>query len=166
MEIGFSLGSNLGDRIAHLRTAKRHLLDVPGTRWLAQSRLFETEPVGVQPAYADLKFINAVLIVDTPHTAEYWLSKLHAIEHAMGRQRGADRNAPRAIDVDILFAGTDCIDSGGLVVPHPRWAQRRFVVAPLAEVRPDLILPGAGQTVAAILADLQGEAVTPLAEEW
>ncbi len=166
MELGFSLGSNLGDRIQHLRDAKRRLLAVPATRCAAQSRLYETEPVGVQPAYADLKFINAVLVVETAHTAEYWLAQLHAIEQAMGRQRGADRNAPRAIDIDILFAGADCIDSGGLVVPHPRWAQRRFVVAPLAEVRPALVLPGAGRTVAAILADLQGEAVTPLDEEW
>ena len=166
MEIGFSLGSNLGDRVHHMREAKQRLLDVPGTRWLAQSRLFETEPVGVQPEYVDLTFINAVLVIDTPYSAEYWLEQLHEIEHAMGRRRGADRNAPRAMDIDILFAGTDCIDSGGLVVPHPRWAQRRFVVAPLAEIRPALILPAACRTVAAILADLQGEAVTPLDEEW
>ena len=66
----------------------------------------------------------------------------------------ADRNAPRTIDIDILYAGKTCIDSGGLLVPHPRWAGRRFVVEPLAEIRPELILPGAKQTVAEIVKNL------------
>lgn len=166
IEIGFSLGSNLGESIDHLREAKRRILACPDTEWRAQSRLYETEPVGVKPEYAHLTFINAVLIVATPHAATQWLEWLQAIEATMGRRRGDDRNAPRAIDVDILFAGADCIDSGGLVVPHPRWAKRRFVVEPLAEIRPGLVLPGAGQTVAAIAAALEGEAVKSLTVEW
>lgn len=71
-----------------------------------------------------------------------------------------------SFDVDILYTGDACIDRGDLVVPHPRWAERRFVVHPLADVRPDLILPGTGKRVRDILASLVGESVTRLKTEW
>jgi 2-amino-4-hydroxy-6-hydroxymethyldihydropteridine diphosphokinase len=154
LEIAFSLGSNLGDRVANLAEAKRQILDDPHARLAAQSALYETEPVDVNPAYQHLKFVNAVLIIDSSWPAEPWLARLSAIEQRMHRERSSDRNAPRTIDIDILYAGETCIDSGGLVVPHPRWAGRRFVVEPLAEVRPDLILPGVQQTVAEIFQNL------------
>lgn len=166
MEVGFSLGSNRGDLVANMREAKRRILDAPDVTFVAQSPLYETEPVGVSPEYADLKFMNAVLVVESKRTAAEWLEVLHRIEDDMGRRRTDDRNAPRPIDVDILYAGEECIDRGDLVVPHPRWAQRRFVVQPLADVRPDLVLPGAGKRVREILAGLQGEAVTEFAREW
>ncbi len=166
MEIGFSLGSNMGDVVAHMRAAKERVLSYPEVTWIAQSPLYETDPVGVAPEYADLVFLNSVLVVESPDPAEVWLDRLHEIEHAMGRRRTDDRNAPRPMDIDILYVGEACIDSGGLVVPHPRWAQRRFVVQPLADVRPDLILPGAGQTVQAILAGLSGEAVRRTDYSW
>ncbi len=166
MEIGFSLGSNRGDLVAHMKDAKRRILAYPETEFVGQSPLYETEPVGVASEYAHLKFMNAVLVVNSACTPAEWLERLHALEHEMGRWRTEDRNAPRTIDVDILYAGAECIDSGGLVVPHPRWAQRRFVVQPLADVRPDLVLPGAGKSVREILADLQGEAVTEHTREW
>ncbi len=151
LEIAFSLGSNLGDRAANLAEAKRQILDDPHARLAAQSSLYETEPVDVNPQYQHLKFVNAVLIIDSSWPAEPWLALLSGIEQRMHRERSADRNAPRTIDIDILYAGATCIDSGGLMVPHPRWADRRFVVEPLAEIRPDLILPGAKDTVAQIL---------------
>ncbi len=166
MEIGFSLGSNRGDLVAHMKEAKRRILAYPDTDYVGQSPLYETEPVGVAPEYADLKFMNAVLVVNSRCSPAEWLDRLHALEYEMGRRRTEDRNAPRTIDVDILYAGTECIDSGGLVVPHPRWAQRRFVVQPLADVRPDLVLPGAGKTVREVLAGLEGEVVTECAREW
>lgn len=166
MELGFSLGSNDGDTVENLRQAKARILAVPDTRWLAQSPLYETEPVGVSSEYAHLRFLNAVLIIDTPAGADEWLSALHDIEYALGRRRTGDRNAPRTIDIDILYAGDDYIDRGGLVVPHPRWAERRFVVQPLADVRPQLVLPGSGRTVSAILADLVGEDVTRTDLDW
>lgn len=160
MEIGFSLGTNQGDVVTQMREAKRRILEFPETQFAAQSPLYETEPVGVAPEFAHLKFLNAVLVVESPCPPSEWLERLRGIEMAMGRQRGADRNAPRPIDIDILYAGAEYIDRGGLVVPHPRWAQRRFVVQPLYDVRPDLILPGAGLSVRDILAQLQGEEVT------
>lgn len=166
MEIGLSLGSNLGDRVAHMREARDRMASRPDVRLLAQSPLYETEPVGVSDAYRDLKFLNAVLIVESARSPSEWLSFLHELEYDMGRERQGDRNAPRPIDVDILYAGDQCIDGGGLVVPHPRWAQRRFVVQPLADVRPDLILPGAGRSVRDILSRLVGEDVTLFASDW
>ncbi len=166
MEIGLSLGSNLGDRLACMRGARDRIASWPGVQCLAQSPIYETEPVGVSDAYRDLKFLNAVLIVDSGRSPAEWLSMLHELEYDMGRERQGDRNAPRPIDVDILYAGDRCIDGGGLVVPHPRWAKRRFVVQPLADVRPDLILPGAGRTVRDILRDLVGEDVTLFIAEW
>ena len=166
MEIGFSLGSNQGDVMGHMREAKRLILAYPGTTWVAQSALYETEPVGVSAEYAHLKFLNSVLVVETDQSPSEWLQYLRQIEHDMGRKRTADRNSPRPIDIDILYAGDECIDRGDLVVPHPRWAQRRFVVQPLADVRPDLILPGAGLAVRDILAALQGEEVTRTENHW
>ena len=157
METGFSLGSNLGDRAGALAEARRRLLAEPGARLLAQSPAYETEPVGVLPAYRDLKFLNAVLVVASEHGAEQWLDALSRIEHDMGRRRTGDRFAPRSIDIDLLYCGACCIDSGGLVVPHPRWAERRFVVQPLCDVRPGLVLPGAGRTVRQVLEALPDE---------
>ncbi len=166
MDVGFSLGSNRGNRLARLREAKRRILDTPDVALVAQSPLYETEPVGVAPEHAHLQFFNAVLIVESERGPAEWLDLLREIEYAMGRRRGDDRNAPRPIDVDIIYAGTECIDRGGLVVPHPRWAQRRFVVQPLADVRPDLVLPGAGKPVRAILGELTGEHVTEILRDW
>lgn len=166
MEAGFSLGSNDGDRMRLMSEAKRRILALPGVQEAGTSPLYETEPVGVAPEFAHLKFLNAVLIVTSEFTAMEWLDHLHRIERELGRVRNGDRNAPRPIDVDIIYAGDARIDSGGVVVPHPRWTQRRFVVQPLADVRPDLSLPGAGHTVREILATLKGEAVTRLDDPW
>ena len=166
MEAGFSLGSNLGDRVACMREAKRRLLELPDVAFVGQSPLYETEPVGVPPEYAHLPFLNAVLVVASDRTARDWLADLRAVEDQMGRRRDADRNAPRPIDIDLLYAGDACIDGGDVVVPHPRWAERRFVVEPLATVRPELVLPGCHRTVRAVLQELVGEQVARLDTEW
>jgi len=166
-EIGFSLGSNLGDRVAHLCRAKARILEQPQARPAAQSSIYETEPVGVKAEYADKRFLNAVLVIESSWPVEPWLARLAEIEDQLGRVRSEDRFAPRTMDIDILYAGGTCIDSGGLIVPHPRWALRRFVVEPLAEIRPDLELPGAGRTVQAILDDLaHGEACVRIDTPW
>ncbi len=157
-EIGFSLGSNLGDRVAHLRAGARALLEAdPEAVLLAKSSLWETEPVDVRPEYQHLKFLNAVLILGSRLGARDWLGHIGRIEDQFGRQRVAgDKNAPRELDIDIIFVGDELVGSGGLVVPHPRWAERRFVVQPLAEVRPGRVLPGADRSVARILEGLPG----------
>lgn len=167
IEIGFSLGSNIEDRRQHLVHAKERILAEPYARFLAQSSLYETEPVDVLDEHRDHPFLNAVLVIQSEWPVEPWLAKLHEIECALGRVRTEDRNAPRTVDVDILYAGQTCIDSGGLVVPHPRWAARRFVVQPLADVRPDLELPHAGRSVKQILAQLDDRhACMQLADAW
>lgn len=167
MELAFSLGSNLGDRFALMRQARDALAARAVPNSLIQSALYETEPVGVKPEYAELHFLNAVVVIESPESADTWLRALAQIEHILGRVRGDDRYEPRTIDIDILYAGDQCIGSGGLIVPHPRWAERRFVVEPLADVRPDLVLPGQEITVREVLDRLpRGETLVRVATEW
>lgn len=167
MEIGLSLGSNLGDRLKNLRDARHLITTLPGVASAAQSSVYETEPVGVQPQYREMKFLNAVLIVEGARTAREWAHDLRRVEAELGRERGLDRYAPRTIDVDILYINGLRVDEAGLVIPHPRWAERRFVVQPLADVRPDLVLPGSAASVAQVLAGLPAkEAVTLFAKDW
>lgn len=157
MEIGLSLGSNLGDRIDTFRKAAGRIAQIPGLTLLAAAPVYETDPVDAKPEYAHLKFLNTVLIAGTTAGAlplPELGSRLHGIEEELGRVRQEDRNAPRTLDIDILFAGSITQSDGVLDLPHPRWATRRFVVQPLADVRPGLVLPGATRTVAALLADL------------
>jgi 2-amino-4-hydroxy-6-hydroxymethyldihydropteridine diphosphokinase len=169
MESGLSLGSNEGDRVARLREARARILAIPGVTELARSPLYETEPVDVKPEHRDLKFVNAVLVVEADLLPREWLAHAQRIEAEMGRVReGRDRNAPRPIDIDLLFLGRHCIDSKTLIVPHPLWAKRRFVLRPLADIRPDKILPGVQHSVADLLAGLKdtGENMTRLPDEW
>ncbi len=151
MEVGLSLGSNRGDRLAHFLEARRRIWACPGVQKVACSSVYETEPVGVKEEYQHLTFLNAVLIVEDDRGPEAWLSEIGAIEASMGRERTEERNAPRPIDIDILYVGDFMIHEPGLVLPHPRWADREFVVRPLAEIRPDLVLPGTGLVVREVL---------------
>ncbi|VGO23095.1 2-amino-4-hydroxy-6-hydroxymethyldihydropteridine diphosphokinase [Pontiella sulfatireligans] len=155
MEIGFSLGSNLYNRKRLLMQAKNLLLSAPRTSFVDQSPIYETTPVDVKPEYQDMAYLNSVVLVESELPLESWLSYIGKIEANLGRERNeSDRNAPRPIDVDIIYAGDQIIDSGGLEVPHPRWAERRFVVQPLCDVRPELVLPEASKSVAEILRSL------------
>lgn len=157
MEIGLSLGSNLGDRIATFREAAVRLAKLPGLTLRAAAPVYETDPVDARPEYAHLKFLNTVLIAETTDDAlplPELGRRLHEIEEELGRIRQADRNAPRTLDIDVLFAGSLTQSDGILDLPHPRWATRRFVVQPLADVRPGLVLPGETRTVADLLAGL------------
>lgn len=154
IETGFSLGSNLGNRLRRLGQAKTRILLEPDVVFAGQSAVYETEPVEVNPDYQHLKFLNAVLVVESPYTAEEWLEKIKKIEDSLHRVRSEDRNAPRTIDVDLLYCGSRAVKTGQLEVPHPRWEERRFVVQPLADVRPDLILPGTNSPVRVCLEQL------------
>lgn len=154
MEYGLGLGSNLGDRQAWLARAAERVAALPSVRVIARSSIYETEPVDVQPEYRDCAFLNAVLIVVAPDAAEALAERLRVIETELGRVRQEDRNAPRVIDIDLIYADTLLVETAGLTLPHPRWAERRFVVQPLADIRPDLVLPGQTRTVSQILAAL------------
>lgn len=132
-----ALGSNLGDRLEHLRTAVRLLDAEPGIEVARSSRVYETEPVGPpQPVY-----LNAVIEVGADGTARDLLEACMRVEDALGRVR-AERWGPRTIDVDILTFDEQTIDEPDLVVPHPRMHERGFVLVPLGELEADPMLPG------------------------
>ncbi len=167
LEVGLSLGSNLGDRVATLARAKKLIATIDGVKIVSASSLYETEPVGVRQEFQHMKFINAVLILKTRLPVAALHSKLADIEHELGRVRLDDKYAPRALDIDVLYAGEIVSDETQLMLPHPRWAQRRFVLQPLTEVRGNLILPGANKTVRELLAELPpGEGVKIFPGSW
>ena len=167
MEIGFSLGSNLYNRKRLLMQAKNLLLSAPCTRYVDQSPIYETTPVDVKPEYQDMPYLNSVVIVESDLPLESWLSYIGKIEKNLGRERTEDRNAPRPIDIDIIYAGDTIVDGGGLEVPHPRWAERRFVVQPLNDIRPDMILPEMNKPVSVILNALpKDEGLSIFDERW
>ena len=167
MEIGFSLGSNLYNRKRLLMQAKNLLLSAPRTNFVDQSPIYETTPVDVKPEYQDMAYLNSVVIVESGLPLESWLSYIGKIELNLGRERTEDRNAPRPIDIDMIYADGQIVDSDGLEVPHPRWAERRFVVQPLCDVRPELVLPEARKSVTEILGSLPtDEDLSIFDERW
>ncbi len=167
MEIGLSLGSNLGDRLARLVQAKKQILDLPGLGNAAQSPVYETEPVDVPPEFSHLPFLNSVLIIETLISSRQLMGLFQMIEQRIGRVPNPVANAPRPADIDIIYAGQVQIAEDHIVIPHPRWARRRFVVQPLCDVRPELIIPGQSGTVHEVLAQLQDPArVALFAKTW
>ncbi len=145
-----ALGANLGDRLATLREAVRRIDATYGLAVRRVSPVYETAPWGPpQPEY-----LNAVIEVDACRAPFAHLAALHAIEAALGRVRDPhQRFGPRTLDLDLLWQGGLTLSSpGGLILPHPRLHQRAFVLAPLADLAPSLVV--AGQSVAAWLASL------------
>ena len=162
-----SLGSNLGDRLAHLREARQSIAALPDVEILASSPVYETEPVDVPPGFSDMPFLNAILLIHAVLDIGHLHDELMAVESRMGRRRSNERNAPRPMDIDIIYAGTLVLETGRLIVPHPRWADRRFVVQPLADVRPWLKLPAATRTVRETLETLPTHpAVVLFSDNW
>ena len=135
------LGANLGDRERTLHEAVTALSADDGVEVVAVSTLRETEPVGVgeQPLY-----LNGAAELETTLTARELLDRLLAVEQRFGRVRVPGEHAPRTLDLDLLIYGDDVIDEPGVTVPHPRLHERRFVLEPLAELAPGLVVPGRG----------------------
>ncbi len=155
-----AIGANLGEPVATVRAAIDALRAVEGTRFLSASSLYRTAPVGLhhQP-----DFINAVAALEVDAAAlpaPSLLDRLFAIEADFGRVRTI-RNAPRTLDLDLLLFGTERRSEPGLTLPHPRMTERAFVLAPLAEIAPDLSIPGCGP-VADLLAGVAGQRVERL----
>lgn len=165
--LALSLGSNLGDRLAHLQAARDRIAALPGVAVADQAPIYETEPVGVKPEYAHLKYLNTVLIVRTARPVPEVHRDLALIETDLGRVRGADRFAPRTIDIDLLYADDQVHRTAQLTLPHPRWAERRFVLQPLCDLCPDHVVPGTTRPLRDHLAALPpGEALAVFAREW
>ncbi|MGF1616451.1 MAG: 2-amino-4-hydroxy-6-hydroxymethyldihydropteridine diphosphokinase [Acidimicrobiia bacterium] len=154
-----SMGSNLGDRVGHLRLAIDELSENASIE--SVSSLYETAPVG-GPDQGP--YLNAVVVLETETDAHSLLALLHRIESGRGRTREVHWG-PRTLDLDIVATDGDPVDDGpGLIVPHPRAVERRFVLEPLAEVWPEADLGGA--TAGLRLASLEGQEVDHLAREW
>ena len=145
-DVVVALGSNLGDREAHLAFAVGRLS--PLLTNLRQSRWYDTAPLGVSPDQP--RYLNGVVAGTTRLSARGLLDALLAIEQAAGRTRPS-RMAPRTLDLDLILFGRERIDEPGLTVPHPRFRERLFVLEPLAELAPDLIDPETGETISALL---------------
>ncbi len=135
------LGANLGDRAAMLHAALEQLGAEPDIEVVAVSTFRETEPVGIveQP-----RFVNAAAAVETALSARELLDRLLGIENRLGRTREGPRFGPRTIDLDLLLYGDEEIAEPGLRVPHPRLHERLFALQPLAELDPQLVVPGRG----------------------
>lgn len=145
--VAIALGSNLGDREAHLAFAVHRLSSVLAN--LRHSRWYDTDPVGVpsdQPRY-----LNGVVVGETTLSARELLDELLAIEQEAGRTRPSPL-APRTLDLDLILYGNQRIQEPGLAVPHPRFRERLFVLEPLADLAPDLVDPDSGKTISALLA--------------
>lgn len=141
-----ALGANLGDPVATVKAALDALAVLPETRLLAISSLYRTAPIGLrhQP-----DFINAVVSLELDPavlSAPTFLARLFAIETDFGRQRSVP-NAPRTLDLDLLLYGETLSDDPYCLLPHPRMHERAFVLAPLAEIAPELVIPGRGRVV-------------------
>jgi 2-amino-4-hydroxy-6-hydroxymethyldihydropteridine diphosphokinase len=148
-----ALGSNLGDRKQTLHAAMDRLGDLGQV--VARSSFYETEPVGFRDQAA---FLNAVIALDTHSEPLSLLHALLAIERELGRDRTRGiPNGPRTLDLDLLLMGNQIIAGEELTLPHPRLSERRFVLAPLAEIAPKLKLPQQSQTIGELLAQLPDE---------
>ena len=160
-----AVGSNLGDRIDHLRAGIAAIAGLDGVEITAVSALYETEPVGGPEQQGP--YLNAALRVVTTRKAAGLLADLHRIEADRNRVRRI-RWGPRTLDLDLLVHGSTIIDTTELHVPHPRQHERRFVLVPVCDVAPDVIHPVLNRRMSDLLADLDvidGD-LTVVAQQW
>jgi 2-amino-4-hydroxy-6-hydroxymethyldihydropteridine diphosphokinase len=153
-----ALGSNLGDSrkiILEAMTRLQNFSDEP----ILKSSLWQTSPVNCPPD--SQKFVNAVagLIPKANETPESLLKKLRELEKEFGRAPKMVLNEPRPLDLDLITFGNETRNSAELILPHPRAHLRRFVLQPLNEIAPELILPGQGKTVSQLLAELSSDEI-------
>jgi len=154
------LGSNISDRLKNLSLARKAIFDLANVKPpVLSSAVYETEPVGCEPN-AD-KFLNAVVEFEYEGNLTRLLEQFIQIEEILGRKRDHRRNLSRTIDLDLLYCGDQQINDERLQLPHPRLHLREFVLRPLADIRPDLILPGQKKTIRELLVDVEqsGEAI-------
>jgi len=149
------LGSNLGNRRANYQKALDHIAALSKTRLVKRSSLYESEPIGEAKNW----YVNGVVEIETDFAPDKLLTRLQAIEKAMGRKKTPQTKkwASRKIDLDILLFDNYIVDSRNLKIPHPEIAHRRFVLLPLSELAPQLTHPRLGATFAELLAALKDD---------
>ena len=165
MRSGIALGSNVGDRLENLRAAYREVIKLSSDPAAIRcSSIYETSPVDSPPDASS--YLNAVIEIEYERPAVALLDSLLKIERTLGRPSKRPRNAPRVIDLDLLYVGNLTLNSPEIVIPHPRIIQRRFVLEPLADIAPELMLPGQAASIRESLMRLKNEEeVTKIAEE-
>jgi len=166
MRTGVALGSNLGDHLGNLRAARKAILGLSNVKPpIVSSAIYETDPVGCEPGAE--KFLNAVVEFDYEGDPVGLLGQLIRIEEVLGRTRNHPENVSRTIDIDLLYCGDRKVEDKRLQLPHPRMHLRKFVLQPLADIRPDLILPNQRKTIRELLAESKetGEMVR-VADDW
>jgi 2-amino-4-hydroxy-6-hydroxymethyldihydropteridine diphosphokinase len=166
MRTAVALGSNLGDRLENLRAARRQIIDLDEVQPpILSSGIYETEPVDCERGAS--KFLNAVVEFDYDGDSGRLLEQVIRIEESLGRRRDHQKNVSRTIDIDLLYCGDRQIDNERLQMPHPRMHLRKFVLQPLGDIRPDLILPNQRKTIGQLLAASdESEDVVRLINRW
>ena len=166
MRTAVALGSNIGNRLENLRAARKAIFNLANVKApILSSAVYETEPVGCEPGAG--KFLNAVVELEYGGDPARLLEQVIQIEEALGRRRHHPQNISRTIDIDLLYCGERRINDERLQLPHPRLHLRQFVLRPLADIRPDLVLSGQTNTVSDLLADFKDSgAVVRFAESW
>jgi 2-amino-4-hydroxy-6-hydroxymethyldihydropteridine diphosphokinase len=166
MRTAVALGSNIGDRLENLRAGRKAIFGLSNvTPPILSSAIYETEPVDCEPGAG--KFLNAVVEFGYEGDPASLLEHLIRIEEALGRKQDHLKNVSRTIDVDLLYSGDHLIDTERFQLPHPRMHLRKFVLQPLADVRPDLILPGQKKTVRELLIGVEESGdVIRFADDW
>jgi 2-amino-4-hydroxy-6-hydroxymethyldihydropteridine diphosphokinase len=151
----FGLGSNIGDREQMLQSAVDRL-QAPDLMVKNVSAVYETEPMG----FADQRsFLNMAVEAETDLFPLMLLARIQKIEISLGRKRSGPPNGPRTLDIDILFYGHVTVHSGKLEIPHPRLHERRFVLAPMADLAADLRHPGLHKTMRELLVGVEGQRI-------
>lgn len=150
MRCGLAFGSNLGDRLSTLTAARRALAQ--HCTVLGAAPIYETDPVGC-PAESP-PFLNSVVEVEWPGPVGALHELTRQLERQYGRPDMRTANAPRPLDLDLLYFGEQIVQTSSLILPHPRLHLRRFVLQPLADLRPDLILPGFRESISVLLGQL------------
>jgi 2-amino-4-hydroxy-6-hydroxymethyldihydropteridine diphosphokinase len=166
MRTAVALGSNLGNRLGNLRAARKAIVALSNVKPpILSSAIYETEPVDCEPGAG--KFLNAVVEFNYEGELTTLLEQLIRIEEVLGRNRNHAKNVSRPIDIDLLYCGSRNIRNERLELPHPRMHLRKFVLQPLADIRPDLVLPGQKKAVRKLLAELQESAeMVRFADGW
>jgi len=166
MKTAVALGSNLGDRLGNLRAARKAIVSLSDVKPpVVCSAIYETDPIDCEPQAK--KFLNAVIEFEYEGRPAALLEQLIRIEEALGRRRDHPKNISRTIDIDLLYCGDREIEHEHLQLPHPRLHLRKFVLQPLADIRPGLVLPGQTKTVSELLEELkQSSALVRFADDW